>query len=192
MNGNREISRRSIDPATSAWVTAVVFFIPLLLSSFTVVSAAEPEIIRVRVPAKDLSKWFPPGTELRILSPQEFDARVSDAGRARSDGDGLRSPRLVRARHYARWQAGILSGRTDLVIDAPRSGEFVLERWTPAVPPSKVTGAVLGAHDTGTAVLQVEALRGGGDHRSMGAGGHDRSPPTVGSRSSFRSITHRH
>ena len=43
---------------------------------------AGPEVVRVRVPAKDVTRYFPPGTGLRVLSPREFESRVEAATRA--------------------------------------------------------------------------------------------------------------
>ena len=41
--------------------------------------AGDPEIIRVTVPAKEVSKWFPAGTELRVMPAKEFDSLVAGA-----------------------------------------------------------------------------------------------------------------
>ena len=39
--------------------------------------ASEPEIIRVRVPATQTSKWFPGGTELRVMPAEQFESLVN-------------------------------------------------------------------------------------------------------------------
>ena len=94
--------------------------------------------MRVRVPAKDVSRWFPAGTELRVMPAEQFDSLVRRAIEGSSRQRTAQPPRLIRARHHARWNAGVLSGRTELVIEAARSGpaDFVLEPWTPAILPT--------------------------------------------------------
>jgi hypothetical protein len=120
--------------------------------------AADPEIIKVWVPAKDVSKWFPPVTELRILSPEEFESRVGAALEMQAARRSIRSPRLIRARHHARWSEGLLSGRTDLVLAANAAGpsEYILEPWTPAILAAPQTPKTLGARDSGKVTLWLE------------------------------------
>src|SRR5262249_45768576 len=111
----------------------------LLIAAVVIVSGGAampgPEVYRVRVPAKDVTKYFPAGTGLRILSPQEFESRVEAALREPVEGRMTGSPRLIRARHRARWESGVLHGRSELVIGGGPAGpvEFPLEPWTPAV-----------------------------------------------------------
>jgi hypothetical protein len=131
-----------------------------LLSLCLVISAGagEPEIVRLRVPAKDVSRWFPAGTELRILPVEQFDSLVRAASKAASRQRAAQPPRLIRARHRARWNAGVLSGRTELVIEAASSGpaDFVLDPWTPAVLAAEQSSQVLGARDTGKPSLWID------------------------------------
>ena len=120
--------------------------------------AGGPEIIRARVPVKEVSRWFPAGTELRIMTAKDFETLVADA----NEGSGRRlsaePPRLIRARHYARFRSGVLSGRSELVIDAARSGpaEFVLAPWTPAILAMPQSSNVIGARDSGEPSLWID------------------------------------
>src|SRR3954447_23716780 len=81
------------------------------------IGAGPPEVVRVRVPSAKVSAWFPPSTPLRGMPAEELEGLV----RAASEG-ALRQarppgPRLLRARHSARWEAGVLHGRSELVIE---------------------------------------------------------------------------
>jgi hypothetical protein len=120
--------------------------------------AAEPEIVRLRVPAQDVSRWFPAGTELRVLPAERFDALVRAAMKGIARQQAAQPTRLVRARHHARWKAGVLSGRTELVIDAASTGaaDFVLDPWTPAILDKPELSRVGGARDSGKPSLWVE------------------------------------
>src|SRR5260370_8992193 len=70
------------------------------------VAAGPPEIVRVRVPSEQVPKWFPPGSELRGLHLEEFEALVKKAqpnlGRAEAGQDA----KLLRALPAAKWEAG--------------------------------------------------------------------------------------
>ena len=109
--------------------------------------AGGPEIVRVRVPSKDVSKWFPAGTELRVMPAKEFNSLVGRANEGLLRRRAADPPRLIRARHHARLSKGVLVGRTELVIEAARSGpaDFLLEPWTPAILPSPGSSRALGA-----------------------------------------------
>jgi hypothetical protein len=123
---------------------------------------AGPEVVRVRVPAKDVTKIFPPGTELRLLTPQEFDTRIEAARREPAGGRSAFAPRLIRARHRARWDSGLLRGRSELIVEAGPAGpiEFPLEPWTPAILPGTERAPAVGARDSGSAVLRLDAPAG--------------------------------
>ena len=89
--------------------------------------------------------------------------RVRLAGRRRTENDRPRSraavpPRLIRARHHARFSSGVLSGRSELVIEAARSGpaDFILEPWTPAILATPQTPKVVGARDSGEPSLWID------------------------------------
>ena len=64
--------------------------LPIVFAAST--GASEPEIVRVRVPAKEVSKWFPAGTELRVMPAEQFDSLVRRAieGSARQRAASLR------------------------------------------------------------------------------------------------------
>jgi hypothetical protein len=121
----------------------------LMLASLA--GASDPEIIRSRVPAKDVSRWFPAGAELRVMPVKQFDVLVQDAIAGSSLMRSAHPPRLIRARHKARWLSGVLSGHTELVVELASSGpaEFPLEPWTPAIIPTAGSIKILGAHDSG-------------------------------------------
>jgi hypothetical protein len=120
---------------------------------------AGPEVVRVRVPAKDVTRYFPSGTGLRILSPREFEATLDSARREPAAGGATGVPRLIRARHRARWDAGLLRGRTELVVGAGAAGpvEFPLDPWTPAILVQAGAAPAVGARDSGGAVLRIAA-----------------------------------
>ena len=132
----------------------------LLLSLVMSSSASEPEIVRVRVPAKDVSQWFPAGTELRVMPAEQFDALVRRAVKGASLQRAAQPPRLIRARHQARWDSGVLSGRSELVIEASSSGpaDFALDPWTPAILPAAQSAKVLGARDSGKPSLWIDQV----------------------------------
>ena len=129
------------------------------LVALTLVAGSDPEVIPVHVPAKDVSKWFPPGTELRTLSPKDFEAQVLAAQRATAALRPAATPRLIRARHHARWASNRLTGRTELVLAPLANGpsEFPLTPWTPAILAAPTQTKILGARDSGIAVLRVDS-----------------------------------
>jgi hypothetical protein len=112
--------------------------IALLLgfSAFVPVAvASEPEIIRISLPSEQTSKYFPPGTELRVMPANEFESLVERAIAGSSRQKAPDVPRLIRARHQARWSSGVLTGRTELIIASGPNGpvDYVLDAWSPAV-----------------------------------------------------------
>jgi len=127
---------------------AVLAFVTLLPA------AAPPEVVRLRVPVGRVAKWFPPGTELKGMSAGEFESLARDAAAAA----GATPPRVLRASHSARWEDGVLVGRSELVIDPPRPGPgvLVLEPWTPAIDASAAGSAPVRSDDSGRTVLRVE------------------------------------
>ena len=62
--------------------------------------AGEPEIVRARVPSKDVAKWFPAGTEMRVMPAKEFDSLVKSASAGLLRQRAAQPPRLIRARHH--------------------------------------------------------------------------------------------
>ena len=137
------------------WIAAVA---PLILASGGPAQADPPEVVRVRVPAKKMADWFPAGEPLRLLAPAEFDAllKAADEGtRERTRG----GPRLIRARHSARFSSGLLRGSSELVVIGS-SGErsaLSLEPWSPAIlADAAESGATVGASAAGETVLWLE------------------------------------
>ena len=132
---------------------------------FFLTGASEPEVIRVRVPAQDVSRWFPAGTELRVMTPAEFEAKVAAALKGSSLKHADRAPRLIRARHHAFVSSGVLVGRSELIIEPSPAGpaEFVLEPWSPAIVPSSMTAKVIGARSDGKTTLWIDQ----GSHQTL-------------------------
>ena len=110
--------------------------------------ASEPEIIRVRVPANQTSKFFPARTELRVMPAQQFESLVKSATAGSSRQRAVQPPHLIRARHHARWDSGLLIGRTELLIAAGSNGpaDYLLDPWSPAIL-AAVTRPVAGFPD---------------------------------------------
>jgi hypothetical protein len=137
----------------------VVLFLASALALISGVAMAGSDVVRVPIPAKDVTKIFPPGTELRILSAREFESQVEAAHKRSIAEQPAAAPRLIRARHRARWDSGLLRGRSELVIGAVPAGpaEFPLEPWTPAILVGPGGAPAVGARDSGAAVLRVEA-----------------------------------
>ena len=150
---NRLIGILGAPRARVAGSGAVALMVITLLAG-----AGGPEIIRARVPAKDVSKWFPAGTELRVMAAKDFDALVAGANAGLVRRASAAPPRLIRARHHARFSSGALSGRSELVIEAARSGptDFILEPWTPAILATPQTSKVVGARDSGEPSLWID------------------------------------
>jgi hypothetical protein len=119
--------------------------------------ASDPEIIRAKVPLKDVSKWFPPGTELRILSPEEFESRAQAALQTTARIGAGQPLALTRARHHARWNAGLLSGRSELVFRANPQGatDFILQPWSPAILSTEQSAKFLRSGDSGPSFLRI-------------------------------------
>ncbi|WP_337174201.1 hypothetical protein [Paludisphaera sp.] len=114
------------------------------------------EVTRVRIPSRFVAAQFPPDTPLMALTPEAFEellARVAAADRDRARG----GPRLVRARHSARFSPGLLTGKSELVL-APGAGEFrvPIEPWSPAILSGPKAGAVVAASASGEASILVE------------------------------------
>ncbi len=121
-------------------------------------AASEPAVVRIRVPAKEVSRYFAPGTELQVMSRDGFEslldaARTGAAALARGD-----EPRLIRARHRAHWDGKVLKGHTDLVINSGGNGpaDFVLSPWTPAILDQPEGSRLVGARDTGRVSLWID------------------------------------
>ena len=133
-------------------------------------AAEPPRIVPVRLPSAQVVSWFPPGTELRMLAPEKFDELVESARRGTAHQGTTLTPRLIRARHQARWDAGVLIGRSELVVQHSGSdgGSSIvaLEPWTPAILSSGPKEVLAGALDSGKAALGLDRAHAAGDiHR---------------------------
>jgi hypothetical protein len=135
-----------------AWCAVALVVITMLTG------AGGPEIIRARVPANEVSKWFPAGTDLRVMAAREFESLVARANEGLVRGRASDPPRLIRASHHGRFSSGVLSGRSELVIEAAKSGpaDFILEPWAPAILATPQTSKVVGARDSGEPSLWID------------------------------------
>ena len=91
----------------------------------------------MRVPSAKVKAWFPPETPLRGMPAEEFESLVRAASAGLRRQERPPRPRLLRARHSARWEAGVLRGRSEFVIEPSGTGpaRVELEPWTPAILP---------------------------------------------------------
>ncbi len=139
-----------------------VICVAAFLTIAALAGADDPQIVRGRVPAKEVSKWFPAGTELRVMPARDFQAMVTKAQSRSSANQAAGPPRLIRASHHARIRSGVLVGRSELVIESARSGaaDFVLEPWTPAILATPQVAQVLGARDSGKTSLWIDQVPG--------------------------------
>ena len=92
------------------------------------------------------------------MPADKFDSLVAGAKAGCRGSRPSEPPRLIRARHRARFRSGVLAGRSEFVIEAARTGpaDFVLEPWTPAVLATPRTAKVLGARDSGKPSLWID------------------------------------
>ncbi len=99
--------------------------------------AGPPEVTRLRVPSDRVTTWFPAGTELKGMSTTAFEKLARDAANGALAVPDEAAPRILRASHSARWEDGVLIGRSELLVEASRSGpsSVILEPWTPAIEP---------------------------------------------------------
>ena len=133
----------------------------LLSLNAALAHAGPPEVIPVRVPSSEVVKWFPAGTEWTALTSLQFESLVKAATTGSERLDPGSFPRLLRARHEARWDDGVLHGRTTLFI-APgisRTGALKLSPWTPAIDPGAKGSAKVRFDDSGQAEISVNASR---------------------------------
>jgi hypothetical protein len=147
----------------------------VLLSSLAVLllagssRSAPPEVVHVHVPASGVATWFPAGTPLRILPPEQFDALLGAAARASARGGEAALPRLIRARHHARLEAGVLVGSSRLVVMTSASGQGILtlDSWTPVILPTTRRQAIAGALQSGKTALWLEPADAPGTQRDL-------------------------
>jgi len=131
---------------------------PLIVFSLVAgLGAGPPEVVKVRVPESRVGSFFPAGADLHVLTPARFEELVRDASRPPAPPA---APRLIRASHAASWDAGTLSGRSELtaVMSGPdRAGLLALEPWSPAVVGGSPGRKLARATEDGRLALRVEA-----------------------------------
>jgi hypothetical protein len=129
----------------------------LLASILLSLGASTPEVVKVRVPSAKVSSWFPPGSDLHVLPYDRFEALVKAA---RERPSPPRSPRLLKARHSARWESGRLLGQTELTVEASPgvgAGLLILEPWSPALDSRGPGAKLLRATPDGQLGLKVDS-----------------------------------
>ncbi|WP_165243950.1 hypothetical protein [Paludisphaera soli] len=113
-------------------------------------------MIRVRIPSSQVGSQFPADTPLKVLTAEEFDGllrTIEARGRDRERG----GPRLVRARHHARFSPGVLVGRSELVSASPPGPSTVsIEPWSPAILKGPESAATVAASTVGKTLLRLE------------------------------------
>ena len=84
------------------------------------------------------------------------------AAEARSRRTDSGEPRLIRARHSARFGDGLLTGKSELVVSnaSRRPGTLLLEPWSPAILASPKTGAAVGSLASGKTALWIDPPTG--------------------------------
>ena len=102
-----------------------------------------PAIRRVRVPASKVGALLPAGAERRGMTVEAFEALARSATEGADRVAARGGARLLRARHRARWEAGVLIGRTELRVEGPARGaaEVGLDPWSAAVVDEAGTAA---------------------------------------------------
>src|SRR5690242_15600630 len=91
-------------PRSPSRVLVPLWFLGMALASSVPAGAEEPpEVVRIRVPSAKVTKRFPAGTDLRGLPADQFEALVKAARKGAERRSALAPPRLLRARHLARW-----------------------------------------------------------------------------------------
>ena len=133
----------------TGWVVAILF---------AALGAGPPDVTKVRVPATGVGRWFPPGSDLRVLPIEEFEALCKAASRHPT---GPRNPRLLRARHSARLEANRLIGRSELVVERLDVGGpplVLLEPWSPAVIPTSADAPRLRVTQEGRLGIKLKGV----------------------------------
>jgi hypothetical protein len=129
-----------------------------LIATVLVTGAAPPEVVRVHIPAGKVTTWFPEGTTLRMMSPEAFDGLLEQARSGAQRQSAPAGPRLIRARHHARWEHGMLVGGSELVAETSPSGPPNLELvpWTPMIVPRGGEDPAMAALASGKSVLRLQ------------------------------------
>ena len=121
------------------------------------VGAGPPEVVRIRVPSSKVSAWFPAGSNLQVLPADQFEELVRSV---ESRKPAPRGSRILRARHSARWESGMLFGRSELEVERA-GGEapalLILEPWSPALPPMGAGTGIARATEDGKLGIKLVA-----------------------------------
>ena len=100
-----------------------------------------PRIVPLRVPADQISRWFPEQVELKGMKADAFDLLIEKVQKSatRRRSEGADAPRLLKSRHEITWNGGVLEGKSTLVLDSAVLGRrrVLLDPWTPAIDPSQ-------------------------------------------------------
>ena len=119
-----------------------------------------PRIVPLRVPADQISRWFPEQVELKGMKADAFDLLIEKVQKSatRRRSEGADAPRLLKSRHEITWNGGVLEGKSTLVLDSAVLGRrrVLLDPWTPAIDPSQPEESPVVADDLGHAFLIVD------------------------------------
>ena len=92
-------------------------------------------VTRIKVPAATVGSIFPAGTEIRGMSASKLEGLIREAEVAETRRASSMGPKLLRAHHSARWDGGLLVGRSEFVVATPSPGPGILPLvpWSPAI-----------------------------------------------------------
>jgi hypothetical protein len=130
----------------------------LLLSAF-LMGAGPLRVDRVRVPSDRVASSFPAGTEIKAVPTAEVDRLIEKATRPERPRGAAVAPRLLRARHQARWEEGALDGYSELVLWVPPRipAAFELAPWNlPLTPRPQAAPPRWFTADDGRFLLRLE------------------------------------
>lgn len=131
-------------------ITAFALIVAIMGS----IAAAPPEVVRLKAPASEIGKWFPKGSELVVLKPEELDELARKA-RERDETGTKHLGRILRANHRVRWSGDILIGKSTFVVRRADLGASLvpLAPWNLAVDPEDVKDSPLRTTDGGRVFL---------------------------------------
>ncbi len=136
--------RIEIDAAASVIKCVFICTLLFLITAYDSIAgedSARPETIRVRAPIDRIGDFFRLGVETRGMAREDFEELLRAARRGLAERRGGSTPRLIRARHRARWDNGVLTGESELTIDhdSTTPGLLPLVPWNAAIvaPPDR-------------------------------------------------------